>query len=257
MPASFKTALIAPFFLFSASAYAANVFESPSEPASLIELFTSEGCSSCPPAEERLSHYLDSPALWKTEVPVAYHVDYWNSSGWNDALSSPEYTQRERNYSDEWGSDTVYTPMFAVNGREFRAWPLLPAPKNTVKTQGILRAEFLGEGRWKLSYAPKTPLKQRATIRAHAALLGFGITSDVTGGENAGRRLRHDFAVLADAHAPLKKDEQGLEIIFLLLPKPGMPAAESLGVAFWVTPDSGGEVLQATGGFLKEGKTDG
>src|SRR5450432_272324 len=94
-------------------------FQSDGAQATLVELFTSEGCSSCPPAEASLSRLKDDPSLWKSIVPVAWHVDYWNSLSWRDRFSSARYTERQRGYATKRGSNSIYTPAFAVNGREW------------------------------------------------------------------------------------------------------------------------------------------
>ncbi len=76
----------------------------------LLELFTSEGCSSCPPAEAWLSKLKDDPRLWRDFVPLAFHVDYWDGLGWRDPFASKVWTARQYQYSARWKSSTVYTP---------------------------------------------------------------------------------------------------------------------------------------------------
>src|SRR5882757_1213593 len=71
----------------------------------LLELYTSEGCSSCPPAEAWLGDLRDAPGLWRDFVPVAFHVIYWDNLGWRDRFASKEYTARQYAYSAAWGSD--------------------------------------------------------------------------------------------------------------------------------------------------------
>src|SRR5881409_4325855 len=89
-----------------------KTFESGDTQSSLIELFTSEGCSSCPPAEKWLSALKSSSDLWKKAVPVAFHIDYWDHPGWRDRFAKPEFTSRQRRYAAAWGGDSVYTPGF-------------------------------------------------------------------------------------------------------------------------------------------------
>src|SRR5437867_10546167 len=95
-------------------------FESGDSQTTLIELFTSEGCSSCPAADAWISQLKESPDLWKKIVPVAFHVDYWNNLGWRDRFAKPEFTARQRRYVATWRGDFVYTPGFVANGREWR-----------------------------------------------------------------------------------------------------------------------------------------
>src|ERR1700758_4469967 len=99
-----------------------KTFESGETQNSLIELFTSEGCSSCPPAEKWLSQLKSNPDLWKKTVPVAFHVDYWDRLGWRDRFARPEFTLRQQHYAVGWRIGSVYTPNFVVNGREWKGW---------------------------------------------------------------------------------------------------------------------------------------
>jgi hypothetical protein len=90
------------------------IFQSDKTQTALVELYTSEGCSSCPPAEEWFSTLSANPGLWKQFVPVAFHVDYWDDLGWKDSFATPAYTQRQRDYAAAWGSSSVYTPGFVL-----------------------------------------------------------------------------------------------------------------------------------------------
>ena len=98
-------------------------FASGPQQTALIELYTSEGCSSCPPAETWMSRLKESPGLWKQFVPIAFHVDYWDRLGWRDRFSSQRWTERQRRYASLWQSESVYTPAVVVNGREQRGLP--------------------------------------------------------------------------------------------------------------------------------------
>src|SRR6266480_7047743 len=95
-------------------------FESGAQKTHLLELFTSEGCSSCPPAEAWLSKLKAQPRLWKDFVPLAFHVDYWDHLGWRDPFAAKEWTARQHQYSASWKSESVYTPGFVLDGREWQ-----------------------------------------------------------------------------------------------------------------------------------------
>jgi len=83
----------------------------------LVELFTSEGCSSCPPAEE-LAAEIQKESADRPVYVLAYHVDYWDHQGWKDRYSDPAYSQRQKDYSSWLGTSDIYTPQVVVNGRK-------------------------------------------------------------------------------------------------------------------------------------------
>src|SRR5262249_16012523 len=87
------------------SPMSATTFESCEMQSQLLELFTLEGCSSCPPAEKWLSALKSSSYLWKKAVPIAFHVDYWDHLGWRDRFAKPEFTSRQQRYAAAWGGD--------------------------------------------------------------------------------------------------------------------------------------------------------
>lgn len=82
--------------------------------AVVVELFTSQGCSSCPPADELLTRLAEIPGV----VALALHVDYWDYLGWEDSFASPRFTKRQRAYAKRAGSRSIYTPMMVLQGQE-------------------------------------------------------------------------------------------------------------------------------------------
>jgi hypothetical protein len=85
-----------------------------SQPKAVLELFTSQGCSSCPPADKLLGEYADR----KDVLALSFNVDYWDYLGWKDTLASPDHTERQRGYAAARGDGEVYTPQIVINGRE-------------------------------------------------------------------------------------------------------------------------------------------
>lgn len=107
----------------SATTYAGDYrFSSGEKQTALLELYTSEGCSSCPPADRWLSSLKSKEGLWEEFIPIALHVDYWDYIGWQDRFASKQYSQRQRQYAREQSLKTVYTPGFVYNGKEWRNW---------------------------------------------------------------------------------------------------------------------------------------
>ena len=219
------------------------VFESKPTRTHLLELFTSEGCSSCPAAETWLSNLKNEPRLWQDFVPLAFHVDYWDHLGWRDPFASKVWTERQADYSARWKSESVYTPAFALDGKEWRYGAL---PAASAEAAGVLRIAVKGD---RLSAAFKPSSAAGGRYEIHVARLGFALNSDVTAGENSGRKLIHDFVVLALTNEGMKAGAKELR----LPSPPAKPAAGSrTALAAWVTQAGKMEPLQSVGGWLPE-----
>lgn len=111
----------------------ALTLQSPLERVNLMELYTSHGCSSCPPADAWLRKLESHPRLWRELIPLAFHVDYWDHLGWSDRFASPAFSNRQREHRHRGVIRSVYTPGFLLNGREWRQWfsrPELELPLN-------------------------------------------------------------------------------------------------------------------------------
>jgi hypothetical protein len=206
--------------------------------AHLLELYSSEGCSSCPPADAWFSSLRRDPALWSGVVPVVFHVDYWDGLGWPDALADAAWTARQRAYAASWGTGTVYTPGVVLDGAEYRGWgSAAPAPGADA---GVLDAREK-DGTVSATFSPAT---DDGPYELYAARLGAALESKVTRGENAGKTLRHDFVALALARAPLKKGKAGWRGA-VVLPAAKVRAPRE-GLAVWVV-DRRGRPVQAAG----------
>src|SRR5215469_6472654 len=170
-------------------------FQSSERQTALIELYTSEGCSSCPPAEAWFSKLKGESGLWTNFVPVAFHIDYWNHLGWRDKLSDARYSARQQDYARIWSAENIYTPEFVLNGKEWNNWRgLRGAPSISSAKSGVLKANSKDGAHWLVSFAPVQ--NQSAKYEATAAVLVSALGSEVKAGENAGRHLDHDFAAL-------------------------------------------------------------
>jgi hypothetical protein len=210
---------------------------------SLIELYTSEGCSSCPPAEKRLGALVEARGLWTDWVPVAFHVDYWDYLGWKDGLASPVFTARQQAYAQAWNSSSVYTPEFVVDGREWTGD--LPEGNPGTETPGRLVIEKAGPREFRVVFFPEGGFSGG---NASLALLGFDRAADVRAGENAGRKLVHQFVALELEHSALARD--GRAGGWAASVTVHGPLEGRLGIAAWVSPPGGQAPLQAAGGWL-------
>ena len=224
---------------------AATVFESGDQQSALIELFTSEGCSSCPPAEKWLSGLKSNQDLWKKIIPVAFHVDYWDRLGWRDRFAKPDFTSRQQRYAAAWGGDSVYTPGFVVNGKEWRGWFGANATPTSSTKVGVFRVSLGANGKLSASYIPET--RQSRGLALNVALLGNDLESDVKRGENSGRKLRHDFVVLDLIKIAMANGSNGWTGSVVLPMRSGNDKPSAL--AAWITENE--TPIQATGGWLR------
>lgn len=224
------------------------VFHSSENQVALVELFTSEGCSSCPPAETWLSSLKAAPGLWKEFVPVAFHVDYWDHLGWRDPWGAKSFSDRQRAHAQNWRGDSIYTPGFVLNGQEWRAWsPKKTAPQMSATKAGVLQVSSADRAHWQVTFSSMS--KVDGGYEVHAAILANELSSDVKAGENRGRRLNHDFVVVALTTHPLTKHGDKAEGEFALQPDTQKQKGR-LAIAFWVTHRGSLEPLQAAGGWL-------
>jgi hypothetical protein len=209
--------------------------------AALVELYTSEGCNSCPPADRWLSTLKPGKL-----VPLSLHVDYWDYIGWKDPYAKREFSQRQRKLSQLQRNALVYTPQVLLQGRDYRQWGSPAFDKEVERITSRPAA-----ARIRLAVSAVSP--RSMTVEADADILDPGQAKDavlyiaayenklsgrVTAGENRGETLRHDYVVLEWLEAP------GLAVRreIPLLPR-AVPAHS--GVAAFVQNRRSGEVLQA------------
>ena len=165
----------------------------------VVELYTSEGCSSCPPADKWLSTLKGKPDV----LALAFHVNYWDRLGWPDRFASPELTARQHELARLAGSRQVYTPQVVAGGRDWRNWPQLPPPAPSRVHLTLTR-----EGERvtaQVAAAPGTALQ----LGGYWAVLEDQHLSQVRAGENAGETLRHDHVVRLYKPVPAWAAAQG------------------------------------------------
>lgn len=166
-------------------------------PFAIVELFASEGCSSCPPADELLGQIAtDARASGKNIYTLSFEVDYWDYLGWKDPFSSPQFTERQKRYASVLASSRVYTPQMVVNGKDAfvgsDAWKARRAIAKYLNLQpeNALRLTVDRSGSdLKVDYA-SAHADPDAVI--NFALVERGLVSHVTAGENNGSTLAHD-----------------------------------------------------------------
>lgn len=218
--------------------------------AALLELYTSEGCSSCPPAEAWLSNFAKSDRLWKDVVPAAFHVDYWDYLGWVDVFARPEFGERQQVYASEWKSQRVYTPGFVWNGSEWRGWfDGKPLPALRGETGTLKLDVFPGAPTVRFAFPAGSRPTMRGAPLAHVAVLGTGLSRTIKTGENKGKTLVHDFVVMDYQRVSLHEEAGGWTGVgkwqVAKIEEPNRYA-----VAVWVTAEDHVEPIQAAGAWL-------
>jgi hypothetical protein len=217
--------------------------ESGAYTTALVELYTSEGCSSCPPADRWLSS-LKSPHV----VPIALHVDYWDYIGWKDPYAKREFSLRQRKLTQLQRLALVYTPQVVLQGRDFRGWGTAAfdaalARINARPAQAHIALEITGRVREALEVRVAAEVFERREAALYLAAYANRLESSVTAGENRGRILRHDHVVL-EWQGPFDLGRGPRQEQRLLPLLPGVGPASS-GVAAFVQDRRTGEVLQA------------
>lgn len=221
-------------------------FESSIYQTQLIELYTSQGCSSCPPAEKWLSQFLNKDSLWKKMVPINFHVDYQDNLGWPDRYASSRFTDRQRTYKALGNTRTVATPGFVINGHGWNGWfygqniPLLPLKKIGKLSLTIDDRKFT---------ANYLPTDKKKNLMLNIVQLGFGIFDRIKRGENAGKLLRHDFVALSFQQVRLVNINNSFQYTGKL--ENSLTISSRKGVAAWITDDTDPTPIQSVGGFLE------
>ena len=216
-------------------------FSSGKKQVALIELYTSQGCSSCPPADEWLAHLKNKPGLWNEFVPIAFHVDYWDYLGWKDSFSKEAYSNRQRLHRKQGNVSVVYTPGFFLNGKEWRSRFGRKIP-STGKPAGDLTANLKGN----LLSVRYNSSQSNADV-LNIGILGFGYQTPIQAGENSNRVLHEDFVLLS--HTKHKSSDGIWEV---KLPEKVKPRAKQYGLAIWVTNGNDLRPIQTTGGWLPD-----
>lgn len=195
MPAALlAAALLTTTVPAAAAAAAACTVQSDAARPHLVELYTSEGCDSCPPAEQWMSTLRKHPDL----IGLEFHVDYWDSSDWHDPFSDHAYTLRQQALARLGNRDQIFTPQIWLDGRVWNNWPKaappqppdLPAPRLTVSATVNDDA---------LELQADVDVAGTAARRIFVALSENALSEQVRGGENRGKTLRHDEVVRAFA----------------------------------------------------------
>lgn len=182
----------------------------------VLELYTSEGCDSCPPADKWVSELPAQKFSGDRVLPLAFHVDYWNQLGWTDPFSQPAFSARQRQQSNRRGVNFVVTPQLLLNGQDYRRGAVVDDFEGKIQAINATRAQAdirltVSRSGSALNGAVEVRVASDAARRAaqvYLALYEMNLATAVGAGENMGKTLRHDF-VVRSLIGPLGLDDNG------------------------------------------------
>ena len=212
----------------------------------LLELYTSEGCSSCPPADRWMSQLKAQGFKANQVIPLSLHVDYWDYIGWRDPFANPGFSSRQRQMARLAGAGVVYTPQVMINGRDFRNW--YSSGSFNRQLEALKQAPASANIQLKLSKTVPDRLDayvsvsgQKDNLVLYLALYENDLWSSVNAGENSGVKLHHDY-VVREWRGPIRVGDAPLQ---QSLPFRAEWQAAKTGVVAFLQHAVSGEVVQA------------
>lgn len=208
----------------------------------VIELYTSEGCNSCPPADRWLSRTVAQlrGVGDANVIPLAFHVDYWDYIGWKDAFAQHDFAQRQGALARAGGASGVYTPQVFVNGRDDRSWTRGGVALTGAVAKAAVKFSLSSAWRDEVMTISGKLAEPSPGVRLRYAVTENGLVTVVKAGENQGETLHHDAVVRA--HGPLTTDATGSFALDVRLPRTLQRRASQLHV---IAEDSAGKPLAA------------
>lgn len=214
----------------------------------LLELYTSEGCSSCPPADQWLTGFRSSGLAANQVVPLALHVDYWNDSGWEDPYSQKTFTLRQYALAKLNKQRTVYTPQVILSGRDLPRWRYSTETAvrriNVMPSRAHVSLQLSRDAHQVMVTADAKTKDYRGPAEMYVALYENNLAGHIEAGENRGLTLHHDY-VVRQLIGPTLLDESGAARYAQPIALDESWKQDDLGVAVFVQNRASGEILQA------------
>ena len=223
-----------------------------SQRVAVLELYTSEGCDSCPSADQWVSELPAKKLATSRVVALAFHVDYWNQLGWVDPFSQGTFSERQRQHSRRRGASFVFTPQLLLNGQDYRRAMLFDDIDDRIKTinrgkpRAHIQLKLSASGSAldsKVEVAVSDGMDQRRA-QVYIALYENNLVTAVKAGENRGRTLKHDF-VVRELVGPLALDDKGNLSHALNFALDARWKPQDTHLAVFVQHPQSGDVLQA------------
>jgi hypothetical protein len=216
----------------------------------LAELYTSEGCSSCPPADKRLSQFPSRDYGLEQVVPISLHVDYWDDLGWKEPFAQPQFSERQSWLVHANGHKTVFTPHFFVSGTEVRDWganlgeELKRVNAQPARASVQVHSEVTGPGAFTIVGSATAPASSDP-LALFVAVTEDKLSSNVSAGENRGVTLSHDH-VVRQWIGPIALNTGRADVRQAITPRANWNP-DNLGIVGFVQDMKTGHVLQAVG----------
>jgi hypothetical protein len=216
----------------------------------LVELYTSEGCSSCPPADQWLTHLKNQSSQSGNIVPIALHVDYWDYIGWKDNFANPTFAKRQREMAASGHARGVYTPQLAINGQDTHSW--LSDARFKSEVSSINRMPAKAEIRLTVNAQTDKSVQVSTNIKTaeagplvyYLALQENNLQSTVNAGENRGELLHHDY-VVRQWLGPFKVSADGKTSVSHEIQLQSAWKQSDLSMVAFVQNPATGKILQA------------
>lgn len=216
----------------SSAAFAACEATSEASRSHLVELYTSTGCNSCPPAEQWMTKLGKHPEL----IGLEFHVDYWDTAQWHDPFSNHAYTARQEALAKRSNNDKIFTPQIWLDGQVWQNWPKGAPPDVSTASPALKIA--VDNGETVRVHLDADAVGAKPDYRLYAALSENGLSEKVNGGENKGKTLNNDSVVRAFA-GPLALPRADAELKI-----PAHADASKMSVVAFVQDEHDGSVVQ-------------
>jgi hypothetical protein len=231
----------------------------------VVELFTSEGCSSCPPADALLKELSEQQKLDDIQiVALEEHVDYWNHLGWRDPYSAAEFSERQNDYSHAFGTDGVYTPQMIVDGQHEIVGSRSLAAREAIQkaaSQPKAGIELLasanatsGKPSFEVQIKSLNGISPRGAVELWLAVTETGLQTDVKAGENSGEILKHAAVVRSLRRIDTIRDLAGYQHQIQIALDPGWKK-ENLAVVVFLAEKSSHKIVGAAVSSLDSART--
>lgn len=215
------------------------------EQTHLLELYTSQSCSSCPPAERWMNDLEKRAGIWKSFIPISFHVTYWNHLSWKDKFSQDKFTLRQREYARANGTG-LFTPQVTLDGQNFSSWSGFSDKNLSSQKVGILKVK-IDNNKAQVHFHRE---QGKGDLLCYGAYMKSGFSTKIPAGENSGKILNEKFVALKLYQASASQIKNIYTCNFDLDLSQKQLHDKQTSLVFWMTQKSNLKVVQAVGSTL-------